>query len=153
MARGQCVPMIKWPNDLLVDGAKLAGILLERSGNGIVTGLGVNLAWSPDLADRRTVSLAALGHPISVDDFASMLAPIFASELHRWRTEPLASLTARWLANAHPLGTPLAVSDGVDAGLTGAFDGLDEWGNLRLRLPSGEVRTIHAGEVRLTSAP
>ncbi len=153
LTRGLCVPVIKWPNDLLVDGAKLAGILLERSGDAIVAGFGVNLAWSPTLPDRQTISLAALGHDLPVEAMASILADTFASELQRWRSEPIAALIARWLAKAHPLGTPLTVSEGADAGLTGAFDGLDESGNLRLSLPGGETRTIHAGEVRLVSAP
>jgi BirA family transcriptional regulator, biotin operon repressor / biotin---[acetyl-CoA-carboxylase] ligase len=153
LTRGLCAPVIKWPNDLLVDGAKLAGILLERSGNAIVAGLGVNLAWSPALPGRQTISLAALGHDVPVESMATTLASIFATELQRWRSEPIAALTVRWLANAHPRGTPLTISEGADAGLTGAFDGLDETGNLRLRLSGGETRTIHAGEVRLVSAP
>lgn len=153
LTRGLCVPVIKWPNDLLVDGSKLAGILLERSGDAIVAGIGANLAWAPDLVDRPTISLAALGHDVSLESMASTLATTLADELHRWRSEPIGSLVSRWLAAAHAIGTPLTISEGADAGLTGAFDGLDETGNLRLRLSGGETRTIHAGEVRLASAP
>ncbi len=151
--RGQCVPVIKWPNDLLVRHAKLAGILLERTGDSVVVGTGVNLAWSPELADRETIALATLGHRVTPDDLLAGLACTFAAELLRWRTEPLDVLVTRWLTFAHRPGTAITVSDGVDAGLTGAFDGLDALGNLRLRLADGRLRTIHAGEIRLASTP
>src|SRR5690606_21596282 len=50
---------LKWPNDVLFDGAKLAGILLERAGDTTVIGIGANLAWAPSLSDRRASHLAA----------------------------------------------------------------------------------------------
>lgn len=145
--------MLKWPNDLLLGPAKLAGILLERSGGAVVVGIGVNLSWSPELDDRVTTNLQALGHAVTVDAFAPALAAAFALELRRWRGEGVAALVTRWMAAAHASGTPLVLSDGPEAGLTGAFDGLDGNGNLRLRLASGEVRSIVAGDIRLAAAP
>src|SRR3546814_6312125 len=56
------VPLqLKWPNDLLVEGAKCSGILLERSGNAVVIGIGVNLVSAPELADRATFAFADAG--------------------------------------------------------------------------------------------
>ena len=80
--------LIKWPNDLLVDGAKLAGILLERQDDAVVIGFGVNLAFHPILADRPATSLKALaGRAPSPHFFLARLAPIFQAWLDRWRAD------------------------------------------------------------------
>lgn len=136
---------IKWPNDLLAHGAKLAGILLERHGDAVVIGFGVNLAHHPDLPDRPAISLAALADAAPEPArFAETLAEIFARWLLRWRGEGIGPVRQAWLAAAHPAGTALATSEGE-----GLFEGLDESGALRLRLPDGTVRVIHAGDVFL----
>ena len=141
--------MLKWPNDLLVDGAKLAGILLERSGGHVVVGCGVNLAWAPEVSGRATTALAALGHPVDLPLFADALANSFAATLARWRATALASLIAAWEARAHPRGTALTISDGPNAGLTGRFDGLEEDGRLRVRRADGETIIVGSGEMAL----
>lgn len=136
---------IKWPNDLLADGAKLAGILLERSGEAVVIGLGVNLAHHPEGLDRPVTSLHRLtGSAPEPSAFVELLSETFARWLARWRGEGLGSVSRAWLAAAHPLGTALSTSEGE-----GLFDGLDKHGALRLRLADGTVRTIHAGDVFL----
>lgn len=136
---------IKWPNDLVADGAKLAGILLEREKEAVVVGFGVNLAGHPDLPDRPATSLAALaGVAPDPGDFLERLAEAFARWLDRWRREGLAPIRRHWLAAAHPLGTALSTDEGE-----GLFDGLDESGALRLRLPDGRLRLIHAGDIFL----
>jgi BirA family biotin operon repressor/biotin-[acetyl-CoA-carboxylase] ligase len=132
---------IKWPNDLLVDGAKLAGILLERQGDAVVVGFGVNLAQHPEGLDRPATSLAP---PVALDPFLACLAAAFAAWRDRWRAEGLAPVRAAWLAAAHPVGTVLTAND-----VHGRFDGLDESGALRLRLEDGGLRIIHAGDVFL----
>jgi BirA family biotin operon repressor/biotin-[acetyl-CoA-carboxylase] ligase len=137
--------LIKWPNDLVFGGAKLAGILLERQGDAVIAGFGVNLAFHPQGLDRPVTSLAALsGGAPAPGPFLEILAAMFARWLSRWRHEGLAPVRAAWLAAAHPLGTPLSTSEGE-----GLFDGLDESGALRLRLAAGGVRVIHAGDVFL----
>ena len=146
---GRLTPMIKWPNDLLVRDAKLAGTLLERRGDSVVVGIGVNLAWAPDLPDRRTCSLSDCGVRIEPEAFAATLAPLVDQALVRWRAEPLSQTIAAWTDRAHPLGTMLSIGDGDAAGLTGAFDGLNGDGSLKLRLPGGEVRIVRAGEVHV----
>ena len=136
---------IKWPNDLLVDGAKLSGILLERADDAVVIGIGVNLAAHPEDIGRPVNSLAEITG--SVPDpglFLEHLADAFARWLGRWRNEGLAPVRARWLAAAHPIGTALSTSEG-----DGLFDGLDDSGALRLRLADGRTRVIHAGDVFL----
>lgn len=142
---------LKWPNDLMLDGAKLAGILLEREGGAIVVGMGINLAAAPQLPDRRTVALSQFGPAPDRDGFARTLASFFDRELARWRTYGLEPLVRRWEAAAHPLGTPLTVVPPGEDMLTGAFAGLTAEGALSLRLADGSVRVIHAGDVMLAN--
>lgn len=132
---------IKWPNDILLDGAKLAGILLEREGQAVVLGFGVNIAQAPDDLGRPVADLAGAAEP---GTFLDMLADGFARWLGRWREQGLAPIRAAWLAAAHPRGTALSTDQ-----REGLFDGLDETGALRLRLADGAVRVIHAGDVFL----
>ena len=141
--------MLKWPNDVLIGTAKLAGILLERVGDAVIIGIGVNLARAPQLADREAVALSAFGPAPDRDLFAASLAQCFAADLTRWRTFGLSPVIARWQAAAHPLGTPLAVGEPGEVPLKGSFAGLNDDGALLLGLADGTRRTIHAGEVRL----
>lgn len=137
---------IKWPNDLLADGAKISGILLEGAGDAVVVGIGVNLAHHPDLP---ATSLAALGlSPPDPADFAEELAASFAAGLARWRSEGLGALLARWQARAHPPGTALRVNapEGV---LEGLYEGLESDGALRLKSADGHVHVVHAGDIFL----
>ena len=136
---------IKWPNDLLAGGAKLSGILLERAGDAVVIGFGVNLAHHPEDLGRPATSVAALtGSATDPAIVLEMLAEAFARWLRRWRDQGLAPIRVAWCAAAHPIGTALSTSEGE-----GLFDGLDETGALRLRLADGSMRVIHAGDVFL----
>ena len=141
--------MLKWPNDLLSKGAKLAGILLEREQDAVVVGIGLNLAHYPEAVDRPATSLAARGagslapQAVLVD-----LADCFKRWLQRWRGEGLGPVRARWLEKAHPIGTALSVRSGERVA-EGLFDGLDSMGALRLRHPDGAVEVIPAGDVFL----
>lgn len=142
---------LKWPNDLLLGGAKLAGILLEREGDAIIVGMGINLARAPELPDRRTVALSALGPAPDRDGFAANLAAAFDRELERWRTYGIEPLVRRWESVAHPSGTPLTVHPPGEGPLEGAFAGLAPDGSLMLRLADGSTRAIHAGDVMLAT--
>jgi BirA family biotin operon repressor/biotin-[acetyl-CoA-carboxylase] ligase len=139
--------MLKWPNDLMLGPGKLGGILLERAGDRVVAGFGVNLQSAPKIADRPTSALSTVAL-VSPEAFAPLLAAAFARELQRWRDD-LPALTALWLESAHKLGTPLSVHTGPSERAEGAFAGLEPDGALRLQLPSGEVRTIRAADVML----
>ena len=137
---------LKWPNDLMAGHAKLAGILLERAGDTVVIGFGVNLAHHPTDLERPTSSLAALGGAVpDPGEFLVELADAFARWLSRWRGEGLAPVRARWLERAHAVGTAL-----VSAGAEGLFEGLDASGALLLRSADGRIETIRAGDVFLS---
>lgn len=138
---------LKWPNDLTFASGKLAGILLEREGDALVVGIGVNLAQAPAIEGRATVALAALGPVPDRDLFASAMAASFAIELQRWRSFGLEPLLRRWQAAAHPIGTALTVNPPGEEPLSGVFAGLTDEGALRLGLADGTSRVMHAGDV------
>jgi BirA family biotin operon repressor/biotin-[acetyl-CoA-carboxylase] ligase len=140
---------IKWPNDLLIGGAKLSGILLERSGDAVVIGIGVNLAHHPDLPDRAATSFAAHGATVDAGSFLDTLAETFARWLGKWRGEGLASIRARWIERAHPAGTALTARMPDGSAIDGLFERLDADGALILRLADGTTRVIHAADVFL----
>lgn len=138
--------MLKWPNDLLLLGKKLAGILLERSGDRVVIGFGVNLASAPQLSDRECASLSG---QITPEDFAPLLAASFERLLKLWReSEPL-FIAQAWLARAHPIGTVLRVHSSSDEIVSGRFDGIEADGALRLRSDDGALEIVRAGDVEL----
>jgi BirA family biotin operon repressor/biotin-[acetyl-CoA-carboxylase] ligase len=141
-------PMLKWPNDLLVDGAKLSGILLERVEDAVIIGFGVNLAQHPVDLDRPATSIAAHAPAPDPRIFAEALAEIFARWLSRWR-DGIAPVRDRWLARAHPLDTALTARLADGTSVEGLFGGLDAQGALILRLADGTTRVIHAGDVFL----
>lgn len=140
---------IKWPNDLMVAGAKLSGILLERIDEAVIVGFGVNLADHPDETARPAINMGMLGGAPDPVRFLEALADSFEGWVGRWREEGLEPVRTRWLAAAHPPGTALSTHTASGAWVEGLFDGLDESGALRLRLPDGSVQVIHAGDVFL----
>lgn len=148
-ANGANTARIKWPNDLLVGNAKVAGILLERAGDWVVIGCGVNLVHAPQVLGRATAALSGFVHPIDAATFTRQLADAMHEWIGTWRRDGLAPVVGRWTARAHPAGTPLVarLPDGTQE--EGAFDGLSPEGALNLRLADGGVRVIHAGDVFL----
>jgi len=141
---------IKWPNDILVDGAKIAGILLERAGDAVIAGIGVNVTGHPEDLDRPVTSLKAQG-AIEADAGALLerLAALFSHWLAVWRAQGWEPVRAHWLLNAHPRGTAMRVLQPDGEQVEGAFDTLDQQGMLILRLADGQRRAIHAGDIIL----
>jgi BirA family biotin operon repressor/biotin-[acetyl-CoA-carboxylase] ligase len=137
--------MLKWPNDLLLNGDKLAGVLLERSGERIVAGFGVNLASAPRLPDRAA---ASLNGAIMPQAFAPLLAASFARLLALWRSSEPGAIARAWQMRAHQPGALLTVHTGADERLSGRFDGIEPDGALRLRTDVG-VEIVRAGDVTL----
>ncbi len=142
--------MLKWPNDVLLDKAKLAGILLERHGDCAIIGIGVNLAAAPLVQGREVLALSAKGPAPQRDAFANDLAAQLATEIARWRETGFDPIRNRWLAASHCVGEQLSVHEGEGI-TTGTFDGIAEDGALQLRLADGAIRAIRAGDVMLES--
>lgn len=146
-----CDARLKWPNDVHVAGAKLAGILLERRGNAVVVGVGLNVATAPDVAGRAVTSLHALGALRQIDAAAvlDLLVAHFAARLIDWRTQDAATLLEVWCAAAHKPGEAMAVQRGPADRIEGVFEGLAADGSLLLRCPDGRVESVSAGDVHL----
>jgi BirA family transcriptional regulator, biotin operon repressor / biotin---[acetyl-CoA-carboxylase] ligase len=144
---------LKWPNDLLVQGRKLSGILLEGgggpvAGRWVVIGIGINVQHFPENVDRPAISLAHLlsGTAPEPADVLHTLAGHFAAWCEQWRQQGFAPVRSRWLQYATGIGHRIEVRLGQES-LTGVFTGLDGEGALLLQLDSGAIRTVHAGEV------
>lgn len=138
---------IKWPNDVLLNGGKVAGILLESAGQGgrvsvLAVGIGVNLAAAPDAHTLEPQSLRPVsvldetGHAVTPDDFLDLLAPAF----DRWQrllvSEGFAPIRAAWTARAARLGQTITARTGGTTRV-GRFEGIDDTGALILTTTLG----------------
>jgi BirA family transcriptional regulator, biotin operon repressor / biotin---[acetyl-CoA-carboxylase] ligase len=143
--------MIKWPNDLLtVDGAKICGMLLERGGDAVVAGIGMNLFDHPQALERAVTNFRERGaNPPHAQAVVEMLAESLKNWLQRWRIGGLGPILKSWQQYAHPLGTALSVNLPNGDTLQGLYQGLDDDGALRLRLANGEIHAIHAADIFL----
>ena len=144
---------LKWPNDVLADGGKLAGILLEGADGHVVAGIGINIAGAPVLPDRRAAALVDIGANVDRDGLIGPLTASVAAMISFWRDAGLAAVIERWTALGPLRGTPVSVRSADTATVSGYYDGLNEDGSLRLRLEDGAMRAIHAGEVTVPDAP
>ena len=139
---------VKWPNDVLVDGGKIAGILLEsaigQTGQvqHVVAGIGVNVGFAPQLPEMRYPGSALGG---SVEAALEKLAAALAARLAEWRREGFETVRAAWLAKAGPLGAEVDVKLGEGL-VRGRFAGLDREGALLLDTAMGP-RKIVSGEL------
>lgn len=147
---------LKWPNDALIDGAKLAGILIETTRIGArdlaVVGIGLNLASAPAVEGRRVAALIdATGHPVSPMVALHALDAAFAGLHRKWSDEDrFATVRAAWMQRAMPIGTVMTV-DTVQTRVRGRFAGLDPSGALLLACEDGAQRTFTFGDVTLAS--
>jgi len=141
----------KWPNDVLIDGRKVSGILLESQAasegrlDWLVVGIGVNVASFPEDVDYPAISLAAAGARVTVETLLETVAGGFERWYERWREEGFRPLRQAWLPRARGLGESIRVRlQGEEA--SGRFAGLDEDG--ALLLDDGTTRRrIGAGDV------
>lgn len=144
---------LKWPNDVLADGRKIAGILLEASGAGVgapdwlAIGFGVNLVWYPDDAEFPAISLLGLNvHPPAPRDALAYLATFWSEWYNAWAERGFVPIRDAWLARAAGLGARIrARLPGEEA--VGVFEGIDETGALLLRESTNRLRTIAAADV------
>jgi len=118
---------------------------LERSGDRVVAGFGVNLAAAPAIEGKAT---ADLGGSIAPQAFAPLLAASFARLVAAWRSAEPAAFARAWLARAHPIGTALTVHAGAEDIVSGSFAGIEPDGALRLEV-GGKVQLVRAGDVDL----
>lgn len=143
--------VLKWPNDLLIDRHKFAGILIEGEGAAVAVGIGVNCVHHPDGTDTPATDLAAAGVRATPDSLFGPLSAAMTARLAQWnRGAGFAAIRADWLARAAGIGRPIRVKSG-DGELAGAFEGIDETGRLVLRAADGTMQTVAAGDVFLAA--
>ena len=143
---------LKWPNDLLLNGRKVAGILLEAEATAsgdlgfAVVGIGVNVLHHPANTDRPATSLGAIGAVCDVELVLIHLLRSFAAWCERWDLEGFSSIRAEWLSRTYQPGARVTVRlDGEK--LEGAFAGLDAAGTLLLDMGGHAPRRVTAGDV------
>ncbi len=143
--------MLKWPNDVLTaDGAKICGMLLERNGDAIVAGIGLNLRAHPKGLDRAVTDLASRGaNPPPAQIVVEMLGASLRDSVQRWRVGGLLPVLKNWQKFAHPIGSALHVNLPNGDQVQGLYNGLTDDGALLLRLADGEIHAIHAADVFL----
>ena len=147
---------LKWPNDVLIEGQKTAGILLEGGEGWFVVGIGINLISSP--VDTQFPATHLLEHidPLDLDQpepIMSGAAAVFAglvSKFDKWRSialeEGFEAITKAWLSRAYNIPGSVNVRLPKED-FVGDAIGLDENGALRVRLENGTIRHVHAGDV------
>jgi len=148
---------LKWPNDILLEGAKLGGILVETASGGpgggliAVVGMGVNVAAAPVIEGRDVTALSDVGHHTSVESLVSALREAMDRALVLWEEGTgFRGVRARWLDGALAAGTRLRVHAGAERA-EGTFAGLDEDGALLLEIPGEGRKRFTFGDVMLAT--
>jgi BirA family biotin operon repressor/biotin-[acetyl-CoA-carboxylase] ligase len=147
---------LKWPNDVMADGRKLAGILLEaeavRDGLAVVVGIGTNVVAAPTGTPVPAVSLKALGIETSAEALFAALSDGWAEFRGIWGDDGgFNEIRRLWLQRAAGLGEKVAIKSG-SAVIEGAFETIDEQGCMIVRTLAGKRVPITAGDVYFGSA-
>jgi BirA family biotin operon repressor/biotin-[acetyl-CoA-carboxylase] ligase len=147
--------LLKWPNDVLIDGAKFSGILAETAVStvsGVLTillGCGINLADAPEGTPYPVTALSSLGADIAASAALESFAGFFQQWFEIWDSgRGFDRIRAAWLSHAMGLGSPVRGENGLE----GSFTGLAENGAMIVTLASGEKRILHSGEVRFATS-
>jgi len=147
---------LKWPNDVLLDGGKVVGLLLEagrdtRGGDWLVVGIGVNIVFCPPAGGTvPPISLVGAGlTAVPPNDLRDVLADRFLTRFDAWQAGGLAGLRDAYVDRLHGLGEPIRVrlTDDPADDLTGVFESIDGQGTLLLRRPDGSLSRVTAGDV------
>jgi BirA family biotin operon repressor/biotin-[acetyl-CoA-carboxylase] ligase len=141
---------IKWPNDLLLAGAKFAGILIEGEGaeeGAVAVGIGVNCATHPADTDYPATDLAAAGAAVAPETLFAALSVKMPGRLAQWHGgEGFSTIRADWFARAAGVGEEIRVRL-ADREIAGRFEALDPAGRLVLVMADGNSEAIAAGDV------
>jgi BirA family biotin operon repressor/biotin-[acetyl-CoA-carboxylase] ligase len=137
--------ILKWPNDVLVNGAKIAGILLEQAETATIIGIGLNVLEAPSNTAYKTTTIVANGGIASVDGARDILLDRIAVHLSVWQENGFAPIREQWLERSYPIGAAIRATCGGQP-VAGHFAGLDLDGALLLDTTRGRERIV-AGDV------
>ena len=149
--------LLKWPNDILVRGQKLCGLLLEAEampggGLAVVAGIGTNVIAAPEGTPTPATSLATLGVHIGAEELFGALSDAWVEFRGIWDNgRGFAEIRKLWLERAAGLGERVAINTGTVT-VEGTFDTIDESGCLIVRTAEGRRMPISAGEVYFGAA-
>ncbi|MGJ5093789.1 biotin--[acetyl-CoA-carboxylase] ligase [Bradyrhizobium oligotrophicum] len=146
---------LKWPNDVLADGRKIVGMLLEAEqvagGLAVVAGIGTNVVAAPPDTPTPAVSLADLGIQVTAEDLFAALSDAWVEYFGIWNEgRGFGEIRRLWLERAAGLGQPVAIRSG-HAIIEGIFDTIDEQGCMLVRTAEGRLEPITAGDVHFGS--
>ncbi|MEZ5849413.1 MAG: biotin--[acetyl-CoA-carboxylase] ligase [Hyphomicrobiaceae bacterium] len=147
---------LKWPNDVLISGEKICGILLETAHYGgtavMMFGIGINVESAPDVAGRSVTALKAHGATVDATRALQWLAAAMERWLSVWHSPAgFAAIRKAWLARSLPLGAPMSIDPGSGP-IRGTFAGLDNDGALLLANDDGGTRRFTHGDVAIVPA-
>jgi BirA family biotin operon repressor/biotin-[acetyl-CoA-carboxylase] ligase len=148
---------LKWPNDVLIDAAKVAGILLEAATvpggpTNVAIGFGINVRHYPNALPYPATSLAACGAEVTAENLFAALAEAWVEQEVLWNGgRGFEAIRDRWLRRAAGLGAPIAVRIGEEV-YRGTFETIDGDGRLIVRAPDGKAHPVSAGEVHFGAA-
>jgi BirA family biotin operon repressor/biotin-[acetyl-CoA-carboxylase] ligase len=143
---------LKWPNDVLIDGAKAAGVLIETADDALVLGVGINIARHPEGTPYPATSIHGAGGCGTLDDVLSAFCATFKARWDEFLRDGFAPLRQEWLAHARGLGDSVTV-DLEGTRLTGVFRDIAEDGALVLDRGAAGVKRITAGDVSFAPVP
>jgi BirA family biotin operon repressor/biotin-[acetyl-CoA-carboxylase] ligase len=143
---------LKWPNDILFDGRKLAGILIEQNQNASVIGIGLNIAFPPDQVTDAWIDLQEIAQtPISRNQLAGVLINELLIHLPIFMSEGFSYFIQAWREYDGFTATNISIVTPTETYL-GIMQGINELGQLILKEATGELRYFDTGEVSMRPA-
>ncbi len=139
----------KWPNDVLLSGKKLVGILLENDplSKELVIGFGVNIDYCPETALFSATSLLAEGFKIDKNDLAKAIVLEFDIQLRHWKNFGFKPIKELWVSNVYNFKQEITVKNSKYPDLKGIFADFTDDGVLVLEMPDGQLVNIHSGDI------
>jgi len=140
--------VLKWPNDVLVNGEKICGILSEGVPGGMIVGIGlnVNMQHADHIGQPATSMLIESGERRNIDELLEKLLPILSARLDEWAEGGFSKVRKKWEENVPTIGRMVSVRDG-DTVREGLLAGFGDDGELLLQDESGTVSPVWAGDV------
>jgi BirA family biotin operon repressor/biotin-[acetyl-CoA-carboxylase] ligase len=144
---------LKWPNDILINDCKVAGILLESINvkavkrNYLVVGIGININNAPLIEGRKITCLKdVIGEELDSSYIFDKVLAYFDMYYKKWQSQGFIDIRKNWLKKAHNINNVVTIDSGSNR-VSGIFKDIDFSGAIRIKLACGRIYSLHAGEV------